>query len=170
MPRAIAALVVVLGTLGALAAPAAAQERPAPAIEFAAGGLFFPDDDGPTVRNGMIGGNGRFYVSPRVSVGPEVAYVPGENYHALMLTGNVTIDLTAPDARVTPFVVGGAGIFRSTQAFVNTPPFSHTEGAFTAGGGVRARLGDHVIVGAEARVGWELHLRANGFVGARLGK
>ena len=36
------------------------------------------------------------------------------------------------------------------------------------GGGVRARVSDRVILGAEARVGWETHLRVNGFVGFTL--
>ena len=45
-----------------------------------------------------------------------------------------------------------------------------TEGAFTAGGGVRAFASDRVTVGIDARVGWELHLRVNGFVGVRLGR
>jgi hypothetical protein len=47
---------------------------------------------------------------------------------------------------------------------------SFNEGAFTAGGGVRALVGPRVFVGAEARVGWELHLRLNGIIGVRLGR
>ena len=39
-----------------------------------------------------------------------------------------------------------------------------------AGGGVRALVGKAVIVGAEARVGWELHLRVNGLLGIQLGR
>jgi hypothetical protein len=38
------------------------------------------------------------------------------------------------------------------------------------GGGVTALVGQHVIVGAEARIGWELHIRLNGMVGVRLGR
>src|SRR3954471_13799904 len=90
----------------ALAPPASAQGRPTAAVELAAGALFFPDD-GITVSEGAIGGNGRFYVSPRVSLGPEVAYIRGQDHAHLMLTGNVTVDLAPPRKRVTPFVVGG---------------------------------------------------------------
>ena len=45
--------------------------------------------------------------------------------------------------------------------------FKSNEGAFTAGGGLRAVAENHLIVGVEARVGWELHLRVNGFIGAQ---
>jgi opacity protein-like surface antigen len=69
-----------------------------------------------------------------------------------------------------PFVVAGGGLFQTSE---NQPltggAFRHNEGAFTAGGGVRALVSDRVIVGAEARVGWETHVRVNGFVGFRLG-
>jgi hypothetical protein len=48
--------------------------------------------------------------------------------------------------------------------------FTHTEGAFTAGGGVRAPVGKRVTVGVDARIGWETHIRINGVVGVRLGR
>jgi hypothetical protein len=150
----------------------AAQERPAPVVEFAAGALLFPDDGG-TVPEGFGGGAARFYLTPRVSVGPELSFVQGDDHDHFILTGNVTYDFIGPrngrPARVTPFVVGGGGIFRTNEEFASGP-FSHTEGAFTAGGGVRALAGDRVTFGAEARIGWELHVRLNGFVGVRLGR
>ena len=163
--RAIAVLALVVV---AHAQPAAAQDRPKAAFELAGGALFFPDES--VVTEGFVGGTGRFYVSPRISLGPEVSYIQGDNHNHLMLTGNVTIDLAAPEHKVTPFVVAGAGLFRSNEAGPGNTSFSHNEGAFTAGGGVRALVGDYVIVGAEARVGWELHTRFNGFVGVRFGR
>ena len=150
---------------------AAAQARPSPVVEFAAGALFFPDDS--TATEGFAGGTARFYVTPRVSVGPELSFVQGDNHDHLILTGNVTYDFIGPEngraARVTPFVVAGAGLFRTNEEFPSGP-FSHNEGAFTAGAGVRALAGDRVTLGAEARIGWELHVRVNGFVGVRLGQ
>ena len=68
-----------------------------------------------------------------------------------------------------PFVVAGAGLFRTRDTFLHDD-FTSTEGAFTAGGGVRAFAGQRVMVGVDARVGWELHLRVNGFVGVRVGR
>lgn len=159
-----------LALAAALAPSATAQERPAPVVEFAAGGLFFPDDGG-SVNEGLFGGAARFYVTPRVSVGPEIAFVRGNNHDHLMLTGNATYDFIGPEngrqARVTPFVVVGAGMFRTHEEFFDDAVTS-AEGAFTAGGGVRALLGNRVTVGGEVRVGWELHVRANGFVGIAL--
>ena len=161
--------IALLGTV--LSNPAAAQQRPAPAVEVAAGALLFAGD--ATVTEPFIGGAARIYVSPRISVGPEIAYISGERHSHLMLTGNVTFDFLAPiqgRARtVTPFAVIGGGLFRTREEFFNDEIFTSSEGAFTAGGGVRALAGRRVIVGAEARVGWELHIRLNGFVGVRLG-
>jgi hypothetical protein len=153
-----------------LAIPAYAQDRPAPVVEVAAGALLFPDD-GETVTEGLFGGNARFYVTPRLSVGPEIAFVSGRSHSHLMLTGNATYDFLGPvngrPARVTPFVVAGAGLFRTNETF-RDEDFSSSEGAFTAGGGVRALVGNRVTVGVEARVGWELHVRVNGFVAIAL--
>jgi hypothetical protein len=68
---------------------------------------------------------------------------------------------------VTPFAVVGGGLFRSRYIFPEHEIFTHNEGAFTAGGGVRARLADRVVAGVEARLGWETHIRLNGFIGVR---
>src|SRR5262245_6745526 len=151
----------------------AAEERPRPALELAAGALLFADDG--VVKEGFVGGTVRLYVLPRISVGPEIAYIQGERHHHLMLTGNVTFDLLhrlsgGGPRSVMPYAVVGAGLFQTTQQFPNNGTFTSSEGAFTAGGGVRTLVGEYVTVGAEARVGWELHLRVNGTVGIQLGK
>lgn len=154
-----------------LAGPAAAQERPLPALEFAAGWVGFADDG--IVDEGLVGGAARFYLLPRISVGPEIAYIQGGNHSHLMVIGNVTCDLLRPvkglARRVNPFVVVGGGLFQTRQRFFNES-FRSSEGAFTAGGGVRAVVGDRVTVGADARIGWELHIRLSGTVGVRLGQ
>lgn len=154
-----------------LARPVAGQERLDPAAELAVGSLVFPDDG--SANEGFVGGAVRFHVRPRISVGPEVAYIRGDNHNHLMLTGNVTFDLLPPigggSRRVTPFVVAGAGLFHTRESFPNNQTFTHTEGAFTAGGGVRALVGRRFFVGAEARIGWELHIRLNGLAGVRVG-
>lgn len=161
---------LTLAVMGAppLAVPACAQARQGPAVEFSAGALFFPDDG--TVTEGFVGGAARFYVSPRVSLGPEIAYVSGERHSHLMLTGNVTFDFLGPEngrpRRLTPYVVGGGGIFRTREEF-SAGPYWSGDPAFTAGGGFRALLGKSVFAGAEARIGWELHIRLNALVGVR---
>jgi hypothetical protein len=91
-----------------------------------------------------------------------------------MLTGNVTFDLVrqlnGKPRSITPFAVVGGGLFQTRESFPNNQIFTSTEGSFTAGGGVRAFAGNRVIVGAEARIGWELHIRLNGMVGVRLSR
>jgi hypothetical protein len=164
-------LAIIAIALMGIPHPAAARDRPAPAGELAAGALLFADDG--IVTEGFVGGAARVYVLPRISVGPEIAFIRGENHSHLTFTGNVTFDLLRPvngePRSVTPFVVAGGGLFRTRERFPNEV-FTSTEGAFTAGGGVRALVGKYLIVGAEARIGWELHIRLNGMVGVRLGR
>ena len=170
--RVVLGAIIPFAVIGALwSRPASAQEHPGPVAELAAGALLFADDG--IVTEGLVGGAGRFYILPRISLGPEIAYIQGENHSHLMLTGNVTFDLVRPIngvARpVTPFVVVGGGLFRTREQFPNNQIFTSTEGAFTAGGGVRVLVGRHLILGAEARIGWESHIRLNGMVGVRFG-
>jgi hypothetical protein len=154
-----------------LADPAAAQDRPGPMVELAAGWVGFADDG--IVSEGLIGGAVRLYLRPRLSVGPEIASIHGENHSHLMVTGNVTCDLLSPingrSRQINPFVIAGGGLFQTRERFFNET-FTSSEGAFTAGGGVRALVGNRVTIGVEARVGWELHLRINGLVGLHLGR
>jgi hypothetical protein len=165
----------ILGSLALLAGPvtstAEAQERPAPAIEVAAGWIGFADDG--IVSESAVGGAARWYLLPRVSVGPEILYINGDNHSHLTLTANVTFDLISTaqgrPRRMTPFVIAGGGLFRTRETLFNGN-FTSNEGAFTAGGGVRALAGDRVTVGIDTRVGWELHVRVNGFVGVQLGR
>ena len=156
--------------LSALASPladtAAAQQRPGPAVDVAAGWVGFADDG--IVSEGMFGGAARWYLLPRISIGPEIVYMSSSHHSHLVVTGNLTFDVLSPidgkPRRVTPFVVVGGGLFQTRETFF-TGDFTSSEGAFTAGGGVRAFAGDRVSVGIDARVGWEPHVRVNGFVG-----
>lgn len=155
----------------AVTSTAGAQDRPSPTLDLAAGWVGFGDDG--VVSEGMVGGAGRFYLSPRIAVGPELLFISGENHSHTVLTGNLTFDIVAPKAgrpaRVTPFLVVGGGMFQTRESFFGEDT-THTEGAFTAGGGVRAAVSDRVTVGVDARLGWEAHLRVNGVVGVRLGR
>ena len=80
---------------------ARAQGRPV-AVEGTVGWAGFVDD--ATIHHGVFGGGARISLSPRISVGPEIAYMVG------------------PDD-------------------------------------------DRVYVGADVRIGWELHLRSTAHVG-----
>jgi hypothetical protein len=164
------ALVVALIT----AAPAAAQSssRPPAALDFLAGYAGFADD--ATIDHGVAGASARFYVSPRLALGPELAYMWGPGFDRdLFLTGNLTFDLLRPQRgrppRVSPFLVAGAGFSVYRNRF-GPNSFTSYEGAVTGGGGVRVWFSDRVYATADFRLGWELHCRATGGVGISLGR
>jgi len=169
-PARVAGLVLVL-LASPMADRAAPQDRPGAAIDIAAGWVGFPDEG--IVSEGLLGGAARWYLLPRVSVGPELVYVRGTNHNHLVATANITWDLRAPvngrPAAITPFLVAGGGVFQTRERFFNGT-FRSSEGAFTAGGGVRALVGDRVTVGLDLRAGWETHIRINGVVGVQLGR
>lgn len=169
-PRVAAHIVAAIAALVLWALPVCAQQRPAPALDLAAGWVGFADDG--IVSELPIGAAVRWHLSPRVSIGPEVTFITGESHGHQVVTGNLTFDFRAPRAGVpvvTPFVVVGGGMFRTSEGFANRPSFSATEGAFTLGGGLRAPLSDRVGAGIDARIGWEAHLRITGLVSVALG-
>lgn len=162
------AAALMLGT----AATAAAQDaaRPAPVVEGAVGWAGFGDEG--IVHHTLFGAGARVYLSPRFSIGPEVQYMVGPGSDRdLILTGNVMVDVLAPTAgkprRTTPYVVVGGGLFRHTQQFFSGTATS-TEGAFTAGVGLRTWLNDRVFAAVDGRIGWEPHLRLAGTIGVAL--
>jgi hypothetical protein len=104
---------------GLMADLATAQDRPRPAAEFATGWVGFADDG--IVSESLVGGAARWYLLPRVSVGPEFAYIHGAHHSHLVVTGNVTWDVLAPTNRrphrVTPYLVAGGGVFQTHEQF-----------------------------------------------------
>ena len=99
------------------ARPALAQDKPRPIVEFVTGYAGFVDEN--WIDRTMIGGDGRFFVSRRVAIGPEFVLLKGANSeHDLTLTGNVTIDLLPEEAtaprRVIPYIAAGGGYLRQT--------------------------------------------------------
>jgi hypothetical protein len=145
---------------------AAAQDRPAPALDAHTAWFGFADDG--VVSEAGFGAAFRWYVHPRIAIGPEAIYIQGDNHHHFVLTGNLTVDLLSGRA-LEPFIVVGGGMFQTHESFFDDAVTS-TEGAFTAGGGVRGRVSDRVSIGLDARVGWETHIRVGGVVSVRLGR
>jgi hypothetical protein len=133
--------------------------------------MLFADDG--IVAEQFYSAGGRYYVSRRLSIGPEMSFVLANSHSHFILTGNVTCDLVASrngrPRRVTPYALAGGGLFNTREQFFNGP-YSHTEGAFTLGGGVRFRISQTVTAGVDARLGWEPHLRLAGVVGVQLPK
>lgn len=154
--------------MGPLVPKAFSQSPPAPAVDVSGGWVGFPDDG--VVNETWVGGALRWYVSPRIAIGPEVGVITGTNHNHIVLTGNLTWDVAQlAGGRVTPFVVVGGGLFQTRQRFTRETVTSR-EGAFTAGGGVRVRASDRITLGVDTRIGWETHVRIAGVVGVNLGR
>jgi hypothetical protein len=138
------------------------------AVEVFAGYAGFVDD--ATIDHAVFGGAGRFYISPRVSLGPEVTYMRGPDLDRdLFVMGNLTWDMipsrVSRPPRVTPFLIAGAGFFLHQDRYLDS---WGSEGAFSAGGGVRVWLTDRAYALVDVRIGWELHTRITGGIGIGL--
>lgn len=167
-------LAVVAAVLLVPSTPAvvsAASQSAAPEVEAFAGWAGFVDD--ATIHHTAAGAAARFYVTPRLGIGPEFAYMWGpDDDRDVLLTGNLTFDvfpMRGPEARsVSPFFVVGGGWYQYRDT-LPTGAFTASDPAFTAGGGIRAWMNDRICVAGDVRVGWELHLRTGVVVGFRLG-
>ena len=145
---------------------ARAQAPRSIAIEGTVGWAGFVDD--ATKHHAVYGAGVRVSLMPRVSVGPEVAYMVGpDGARDLFVLGSMWIDLLSPAAGrpVAPYVVFGGG-YMGHRDELGRGPFGWThEGSFTAGGGARVQVTDRVHAGGDVRIGWELHLRTTAHVG-----
>jgi hypothetical protein len=141
-------------------------QTPHVAVEGAVGYAGFLDEG--TIDHSVWGAAARWYVLPRVAIGPELVYFKGPRHDRdLVITGNVTFDVIA-GSRITPFLVAGGGLFRHSDKF-GAQTFTSSEGSFTAGGGVRVPISQRFYVAPEFRVGWEPHYRISVAVGWRPG-
>jgi hypothetical protein len=166
MPQAFRAVCECSAIAAVLAVAAPAEARQQVAIDLAGAWVGFADDG--VVSEALVGGSARWHLSPKISIGPELIYIAGDNHSHFVATGNLTVEFN-PDGSVLPFFVVGGGVFQTRDTFFGTA-VSSSEGAFTVGGGVRGRVTDRVSVGLDARVGWEPHLRIGAVVAIRLGR
>jgi hypothetical protein len=155
-------LLVVPGAL--LAQPAESTARAGTtAAEASFDYVAFADD--ATIHHQGVGGAMRVHLTPRLSVGPELAYLigPGDD-RDVVLTGNLTIDFRKPrigvPGRVEPYAVVGAGILSHTSNnWTGVSPF------VAWGGGARVWLGRKVYAASDVRLGFSPHIRVSGTIG-----
>jgi hypothetical protein len=153
------------------AVPADAQSiRPPASIEVFAGHAGFADD--ATIEHSVFGGAARIYVTPRISLGPEITYMRGPNTDRdWYFLGNLTWDIRHLQAgrppRVSPFLIIGGGFFTHSDEFPSGT-FRSSEGAFAGGGGARVHISDRVYAMGDFRIGWELHYRVTGGIGVSM--
>jgi len=155
-----------------------AQEKRAPILEVVVGRSGFIDeawDYFTTIGVGM-----RWFVTPRLAVGPEVAYLNGESdaleASSLTVTLNLTFDFFRDDGdrRVAPYLVAAGGYLRQRTLVGRGPgapglvPFISSEGTASAGFGARIALGSRFFIAPEFRLGWEPETRIAVNPGVRL--
>ena len=151
--------------------PAAAQAiRPPASVVVFAGHAGFADE--ATIEHSVFGGTGRIYITPRISVGPEITYMRGpDDDRDWFFLGNLIFDFrrtrSGRPPRVSPFVIGGAGFFTHSDR-VGTGIYTSGEGTFAAGAGARLHLSERVYVVGDLRFGWEWHYRITGGIGVSL--
>jgi len=137
------------------------------AVEIFAGHAGFADD--ATIEHSVFGGAGRIYLTPRISIGPEITYMrgPGDDRDWFFL-GNFIYDFRSPRSGrpplVSPFVIAGAGFFTHSDR-VGTGIYTSGEGTFAAGVGTRVHVTDRVYLTGDLRFGWEWHYRVTGGIG-----
>ena len=156
-----------------------AQDRPAPIIEAVVGRSGFIDETWDYFTT--VGGGARWFVTPRLAIGPEVSYLNGRfdslDASSLIVTGDITFDFIRDDGRwpVVPYLAAGAGFMRQKTLVGTGPgstalaPFTSSEATASGGIGARIALGSHVFVAPEFRLGWEPETRMAVTIGIRPG-
>src|SRR4029453_3189589 len=143
------ALIITL-ILSGVGQPVFAQDRPAPIVEAVVGKSGFIDEVWDYF--GTIGGGVRVFVTPRLAIGPEVAYLGGEfDASNLTVTANMTFDIVSDDGRrrIVPYLAAGGGYLRQKTLVGGGPgstalvPFTSSEGTMSAGVGARIALGSN---------------------------
>ena len=135
--------------------------------EFSGGFTAFFDDG--VIDHGGVGGSARIYVTPRLSVGPELVYMIGPgNDRDVLLFANLTVDLTKPRlgrvGRVEPYLVVGAGLLNHSNSFGGYSS-SGSSVTYSWGGGARVWVARRIYVASDIRAGWTPNVRVMGTVG-----
>jgi len=158
---AISSILAVLSLLGSGTA-SYAQETPSRlAVDVSAGYAAFVDE--APIQHLTLGGGVRWRLTPKVSIGPEVVFMRGpDDDRDIFLTGKVIVDFM-PDRLVSPYFVANGGAILHDDRFFSGPYWS-SEGAVSAGGGVRIDVTPRLSIAPELRIGWEPHIR----IGARV--
>ena len=169
----LASFVAIIASAG----PARAQGRPAPLVEVVVGSSGFVDEVFDYFLT--IGAGARWFVTPRLAIGPEVVYMKGaDDASNLTVTGNLTFDFIRdePGRRVVPYLAVGGGYLRQKTLVGGGPgsttlqPFTSSEGTVSGGVGARIALGSRLYIAPEFRMGFEPTTRFTVMVGFRPGR
>lgn len=117
----------IAATLSGVGQPVLAQDKPGPIVEAFVGRSGFIDEGWDYFST--IGGGARVFVTPRLAIGPEVAYLSGEfdalEASNLTVTANMTFDIVRDDGRrrIVPYFAAGGGYLRQ-KTLVGSGPGS----------------------------------------------
>ncbi len=146
-------LVLVLLSISPVAFSQEPDKKPSPEASMIVGTSAFLDEDIP-FDHFVIGASMRFYLSKRLSAGPQFLYTTGpDSDRDYSLVGNVAYDMISENKFVL-YAVGGAGILHHSEGFGNTT-FSDNEGTASGGIGAKLFLTERLFVTPEFRLGWE---------------
>lgn len=102
---------------------------------------------------GLFGADARWYMSPRVALGPELVYMIGRGHaRYLALAGNITVDLFARRRAATPFFLASYGGEHHSNSY-GGGSFVVYSSFLSIGAGVRVPLGERWYLAPEAQVG-----------------
>jgi len=103
--------------------------------------------DGPV--HSVAGGSFRFYATDRLAVEPEYLYMRGSEFDQDHVgVANVLYHFADSDSAVSPFVIGGVGVFNHRDR-----SFSTSDPEALIGGGARINFTDRVFFEPRVRVG-----------------
>ena len=165
---------IIAAMLSGVGQPVFAQDKPAPIVEAVVGQSGFIDEAWDYF--GTIGGGVRVFVTPRLAIGPEVAYLSGEfDASNLTVTANMTFDIVRRRWQTESRTVSRSGRRlppaedpgRRRTGSTALVPFTSSEGTMSAGVGARIALGSHLFVAPEFRLGWEPESRIAVTIGVR---
>lgn len=120
--------------------------------------------DGPV--HSVVGGSLRVYATDRIAFEPEYLYMRGSEFDQDHVgVANLLYHFKDSDASISPFVIGGVGVFNHRDR-----TFSTTGAEALLGGGVRFNFTDRVFFEPRVRLGvQDLNLSFSGSLGFVLG-
>lgn len=152
-----------------MTASAAQEPNPsgAPAVELKVVGGYAGFIDEDMIDHFVGGGALRFRLTPRLSAEAELVFMRGPcDDRDIVVVPTLAWDLRRGGA-IVPFVVGGAGWLRNTNA-VGTGLYSSSSWTGGGGAGVRIRLSAATTLTVEGRIGTEPAVRLTAALGIAL--
>jgi hypothetical protein len=164
-------IVILPGLALAQDAPGEGSRLPAAGGRFEVSGVMgfvnFPDES--SQYHVLVEGTARIRIARGLGFAPEFTYMYySRQDRDLVFLPNVTYEFRR-GKRVVPYFIGGVGILNHRETWDHFD-WSAT-GRFISGGfGTKIFLRSRIFAAAEARIGWEPHIRVTGSLGYVLAK